>query len=186
MQPVDDRKLPLPSMVLQLRRVDGLPDQRRRSAVRADEVEGDRRVPVLVEFRPVESDENLLPTRNNLGDPLREPVPDLDPRVAQEPVDLLDRVLRIEVERIGMGPSLLGSPALAVGFAASAVCARSRASRRSAFCRRRPLRGRLRCGAELDRLASVTDPQGRLRTPISLQLRKDVAEKALRGLALAS
>ena len=108
--------------VLQLRLLDGLPDQRRRSSVRADEVEGDRRVPVLVELRPVESDENLLPTRKDKRDPLREPVSDLDPRVAQKPVDLLHRVLWVEVERMGKpSPDRLDLQSRGVQYADDAV-----------------------------------------------------------------
>ena len=98
-QPVDHEELPLAAAVFQLRLVDGLPHERRRSAVRAHEVEGDRRVAILVEVGPVERHEDLLAVPDDVGDPLIEPVPDRDARVAQQPVDLLDCVLRIEVER---------------------------------------------------------------------------------------
>ena len=71
--------------------VDRLPDERGRPTVVRHDVERNRRLVVFVELRPIERDEQLFPFGDNERNPLREPLPDHDAPVAQQPVDLLDR-----------------------------------------------------------------------------------------------
>ena len=57
-----------------------------------DQAQGQRRLVVRVEIRPVHGDDDLSP-RHRPRHPAREPVPDHDALVAEQPIDLLDGVL---------------------------------------------------------------------------------------------
>jgi hypothetical protein len=89
-----DLRLPLAELVGAHR----LPEQRRRAAVRGHEVQHQRRLAVGIEGRPVERKQRLAPRAEHEGDPLRKERPRLDGFVAQQPIDLLDGVLGVEVE----------------------------------------------------------------------------------------
>lgn len=97
-EPAHDVHLVLSAPILQLRLLDRLPNERRRTAMRRRDVERDRRLVVVIEFGPVERHEDLLALTHDKRDPWLEPPPDVDPAIAQQTVHLLDRVLRIEVE----------------------------------------------------------------------------------------
>jgi hypothetical protein len=56
---------------------------------------------VLVELRPVQSHDDIHPGCDHKGNPLLKPLPHGDAAVAQKPVDLLDRMLRVEPHRVG-------------------------------------------------------------------------------------
>ena len=58
-----------------------------------DEVERERRLVVGVEIGPVHRDEGLGTLADDLGHPRREQLPHDQALVAQEPVDLFDRML---------------------------------------------------------------------------------------------
>ena len=75
--------------------------KRRRPSVGRDQVQGDRGVPVGVEVGPIQRDDDLLGRREDIRDPVREQRPDVERRIAQEPVHLLDRVLGVQPARLG-------------------------------------------------------------------------------------
>jgi hypothetical protein len=58
-----------------------------------DEVQGERRLIVGVEIRPVHGDDDLLARADDFPDPVREHLPDDDAAIAQQPIDLFDGVL---------------------------------------------------------------------------------------------
>ena len=60
-----------------------------------DHVQADRRLVVAVELGPVQSDDDLLAVAHHEAHPGLEQDPQLHPGVAQEPVDLLGRVLGV-------------------------------------------------------------------------------------------
>jgi hypothetical protein len=101
LQPRQAQVLEIVALVLQFVLVDGQPEERRRSAVTADEMQGQRRLIVGIEVGPVHRHDDLAPGAHDLADPRAEQVPRDHAHVAQEPVDLLDRRLRHQSPSVG-------------------------------------------------------------------------------------
>ena len=76
------------------------PQQRRRPAVPGHQIERQRRLSVGVEIGPVHGDNDLLAAADRLRNPLREHLPGTDAGVAQQPVDLFDRMLGQQSPRL--------------------------------------------------------------------------------------
>ena len=76
------------------------PQQRSGASMRGHQVERERRLSVAIEIGPVHGDDDLASCSNHAGHPVREAVPDVDARVAEQPVDLLDRVLGDQTTRL--------------------------------------------------------------------------------------
>ena len=54
-------------------------------------------MPVGVELRPVERDQYRIALSDHVSDPPRQQLPDLDTRIAEQPVDLLDAMLALRL-----------------------------------------------------------------------------------------
>ena len=80
------------ALVLQFVLVDRQPQERRRPAVTRDQAQSQRRLIVGVEIGPVHRHDDRLALAHDLANPWREQVPDDDPGVAQQAIDLFDRV----------------------------------------------------------------------------------------------
>ena len=80
------------ALVLQFVLVDRQPQERCRPAVARDEVQGQRRLIVGVEVGPVHRHDDRLAPAHDLANPRREKVPHDEPGVAQQAVNLFDRV----------------------------------------------------------------------------------------------
>ena len=91
------------ALVLQFVLVDGQPQERRGPSVAGDEMQRQRGLVVGVEIGPVHRHHDLGPWADDLGNPGTEQVPRDHARVAQQPVDLLDR-------RLGEQPASLREP----------------------------------------------------------------------------
>jgi len=89
----------VPQLVLQHRQ----PQQGRRPAVIGDKAQGQCRLIVGVEIRPVHGDDNGFALADDLRDPGGEHVPHNDAPVAQQAIDLLDGVLAQQAARLGQG-----------------------------------------------------------------------------------
>lgn len=72
---------------------DGKPDQRRGPAVAGDQAQHQRRLPVMVEVRPVHRHQDVALRADLPRHPAGKAVPHVDAGVAQQPVHLLDRML---------------------------------------------------------------------------------------------
>ena len=83
------------ALVLQFVLIDRQPQKRRRPAVTRDEVQSERGLIVGVEIGPVHRHDDRLALTHDLANPWRETVPYDDPGVAQQAIDLFDRVLSI-------------------------------------------------------------------------------------------
>ena len=57
------------------------------------QVEGERCLPIAIELGPVHSDNDFLPGADQMRHPAGQAVPDIDVVIAEQSVDLLDRVL---------------------------------------------------------------------------------------------
>ena len=68
--------------------------------MRSDVAERQRRLIVGVEIGPVHGDDEFPAFADRVVDPEREHGPDVDPLVAQETIDLLDRVLGRRAARL--------------------------------------------------------------------------------------
>jgi len=77
------------------------PQQGRRTPVLGDKAQDQRRLIVRVEIRPVHGDDNRLARANNFRHPRGEHVPYDNALIAQQPVDLLDRVFAKQSARPG-------------------------------------------------------------------------------------
>src|SRR5271154_3354379 len=66
----------------------------------SDEVQGERRRIVSVEIGPIHGDDDLLAWADDFPHPGREYLPDDDASIAQQPIDLFDRVLVDEAARL--------------------------------------------------------------------------------------
>jgi len=66
----------------------------------SDEVQGERRLIVSVEIGPIHGDDDLLAWADDFPHPGREYLPDDDASIAQQPIDLFDRVLVDEAARL--------------------------------------------------------------------------------------
>jgi hypothetical protein len=86
--------------VLQFVLVDGEPDQRRGAAVAADEMQRKRCLVVGVEVGPVHRHHDLGARGDEVLHPGLEQIPDLDALIAEQPVDLLDRVFVGDAARL--------------------------------------------------------------------------------------
>ena len=58
-----------------------------------DQIEGQRRLSIMVEVGPVHGNDNLPARSDQMGNPVCETVPDIDVLIAEQAIDLLDRVL---------------------------------------------------------------------------------------------
>jgi hypothetical protein len=67
--------------------------------MRRDEVEGDGGLVVGLEVSPVQRHDDLVARGHDERNPVREPLPDVDASIREQPVDLLDRVLHVEPAR---------------------------------------------------------------------------------------
>ena len=85
------------ALAFELRLIDRLPQQRCRTAMVGDQVRRDRRMSVLVEFGPVQRHHDFRPWADDESDPGACKSPYRHVLVAQETIDLLDRVFRILV-----------------------------------------------------------------------------------------
>ena len=81
------------ALVLQFVLVDRQPQERRRPAVTRDQAQSQRRLIVGVEIGPVHRHDDRLALAHDLANPRREQVPDDDPGVAQQTIDLFDACL---------------------------------------------------------------------------------------------
>jgi hypothetical protein len=68
-----------------------------------DKTQSQRRLIVRVEIRPVHGNDNPLARANNFRHPRGKHVPDDDPLIAQQPIDLLNGVLAQQTARLGQG-----------------------------------------------------------------------------------
>ena len=75
----------------------GLPCQRRRTAMPCHKVGAERRVVVLLEVRPVQRDNDLFADPDHELYPRPQGMEHVDAGIAQQPVDLLDPALRLDV-----------------------------------------------------------------------------------------
>ena len=75
---------------------DGLPQERRRAAMRGHDVRGDDRVAVARILGPVQGDDHVLALAEDEVDPRQVELLELQVAIGEEPVDLLDRVLGVE------------------------------------------------------------------------------------------
>lgn len=66
-------------------------------------IHAERRVVVVVELRPVERQQHLAPSTADEARPRRPELVHVQALVAQEPVELLDAVLRLDVGGRGVG-----------------------------------------------------------------------------------
>jgi hypothetical protein len=66
----------------------------------SDEVQGERRLIVSVEIGPIHGDDDLLAWADDFPHPGREYLPDDNASMAQQPIDLFDRVLVDEAARL--------------------------------------------------------------------------------------
>src|SRR5277367_2551931 len=82
------------ALVLQFVLVDGQPKERRGPAVACDEMQRERGLIVGVEIGPIHRNDDLAALAHDLANPRTEQVPGDHARVAQQPVNLLDRRLR--------------------------------------------------------------------------------------------
>ena len=80
------------ALVLQFVFVDRQPQERRRPAVTRDEAQSQRGLIVAVEIGPIHRHDDRLALAHDLARPWREQVPYDDPGVAQQAIDLFDRV----------------------------------------------------------------------------------------------
>jgi len=80
------------ALVLQFVLVDRQPQQRRRPAVAGEEGQSERGLIVGVEIGPIHRHDDRLALAHDLARPWREHVPYDDPGVAQQAIDLFDRV----------------------------------------------------------------------------------------------
>jgi hypothetical protein len=80
------------ALVLQFVLVDRQPQERRRPAVAGDEAQSQRRLIVGAEIGPVHRHDDRLALAHHLANPRREKLPHDDPGVAQQAVNLFDRV----------------------------------------------------------------------------------------------
>ena len=88
------------ALVLQFVLVDRQPQERRRPAVTRDQAQSQRRLIVGVEIGPVHRHDDRLALAHDLANPRREQVPDDDPGVAQQTIDLFDRALVRKTARL--------------------------------------------------------------------------------------
>jgi hypothetical protein len=72
---------------------DGQPQQRRRAAMPGHQIKREGCLIVTIETGPIHRDNNLAAGADQMRNPAGEAVPDVDLLVAEQPVDLLDRVL---------------------------------------------------------------------------------------------
>ena len=56
-------------------------------------IEGKRRLPITVEVGPVHGNDNLATRSDQMGNPVGEAFPDIDFLIAEQTINLLDRVL---------------------------------------------------------------------------------------------
>ena len=64
------------------------------------QIEGERRLPVAVEVGPVHGNDNLPTCSDQMRNPVGEAFPDIDFLVAEQTVDLLDRMLGHQTPRL--------------------------------------------------------------------------------------
>jgi len=64
------------------------------------QIEGERRLPVAVEVGPVHGNDNLPTPSDQMRNPVGETFPDIDFLVAEQTVDLLDRMLGHQTPRL--------------------------------------------------------------------------------------
>ncbi len=85
--------------ILEVTTAHGPPYERRRAPVGGHHVDRDRGLLVVRVLGPVERHHHVFSLADDEGHPAREHLIHADARVAQESIDLLDRVLRIEPAR---------------------------------------------------------------------------------------
>ena len=91
------------ALIFQLVLQHGQPQQGRRPPVVGDKAQGQRRLIIRVEIRPIHGHDDRLARAHNFRHPRGEHVPHDDAFIAKQPVDLLDRVLTQKAARLGQG-----------------------------------------------------------------------------------
>ena len=86
-------------MVLQRRLVDRKPDQGRRPTMAADQRQHDRRLVIGIEVGPVHGDNDLRARPDRMGDPSFREFVDVNSRVREQPIHLLDGVFGLPAPR---------------------------------------------------------------------------------------
>ncbi len=86
-------------MVLQRRLVDRKPHQGRRPTMAADQRQHDRRLAIGIEVGPVHGDNNIRARPDHMGDPSFREFVDVNSRVREQAIHLLDGVFGLPAPR---------------------------------------------------------------------------------------
>ncbi|MGD0108915.1 MAG: hypothetical protein ABSC06_33525 [Rhodopila sp.] len=114
LQPHEACVLEIVALLRQFVFPDRQPQERRCPPMPGYQIERKCRLPILIEVGPVHRDEDFLTRTDQIGNPAGKAVPDIDPLVAQQPVNLLDRVLGHQASRPRQRSDSLGTKVMPV------------------------------------------------------------------------